>query len=259
MGPRRALAADGLHLAWWKHRVAEDPESRAKAKLELFALCTDGAALARIETAAQTRSEEWLTRSRPALRQLSEAQQQLYDEVRHLATQLQETTLNYEPTIEGTREPTAWPKHLYVDPAGAYPAKLNTWEIKTLREELDRNDFAGWLRNTPRKPWSMTVSYSLRGDLKPFYPDFLILRDGPAGVVVDVLEPHDWTREDGPRKAAGLALFAKKHWEQFGRIEIIHVDEADHLWRLTLSDERTRDVVAAVETTNALLELFKRG
>lgn len=250
---------DGLHLAWWKRRVADDPESRAKAKLELFALCTDGAALARMEKAAQARSQEWLTRWRLAYMRLSEAQRQLYDDVRHLPTELEETTLHYETTIEAIREATAWPKHLYIDAAGTYPAKLNTWESKTLREELDRPDFAGWLRNPVRKPWSMTVSYSLRGELRPFYPDFLILREAPAGVVVDVLEPHDWTREDGPRKAAGLALFARKHWERFGRIEIIHVDEAEHLWRLALTDERTRDVVAAVETTNALLDLFKRG
>lgn len=250
---------DGLHLAWWKRRVAEDPGGRSNAKLELFALCTDGAALLRIEKAAQARSQEWLNKWRPALLRLSEAQKQLYDEVKHLATELQDTTLQYDPTIEVTRDPMAWKKHVYVDETGTYPAKLNTWEIATLKEELARKDFAGWLRNLPRKRWSMTVSYNLRGDLRPFYPDFLVIRKSGAGLVVDVLEPHDWTREDGPRKAAGLAQFAKRHWEQFGRIEIIHVDKDDHLWRLRLNDEDTRDVVAGVETTNALLELFKRG
>ena len=53
---------------------------------------------------------------------------------------------------------------------------------------------------------------------KAAYPDFIILRRAGKRVIVDLLEPHDIARTDAVYKAKGLARYAEKHGEFYGRI-----------------------------------------
>jgi len=43
-------------------------------------------------------------------------------------------------------------------------------------EEMARPDFVGWLRNVPRKPWALALPYEPRGEERPMYPDFMVVR-----------------------------------------------------------------------------------
>ena len=78
-----------------------------------------------------------------------------------------------------------------------------------------------WLRNLDRKPWSLSIPYENNGVAVPMYPDLVIIRADAEGYVFDILEPHDSSRQDNFPKAVGLAKFAEKHWDVFGRIELI--------------------------------------
>jgi type III restriction enzyme len=71
-----------------------------------------------------------------------------------------------------------------------------------------------------------------------------------------LLDPHSIRLEDAPAKAAGLALYADKHWLAFGRIELIIV-EGELIKRLDLTKQRIRDKVKAVQTHEHLRQLFE--
>lgn len=95
--------------------------------------------------------------------------------------------------------------HLFVDGTGVARINLNNWEEGVLEEEQAQVDYVCWLRNPPRKPWSLCIPYEMGGEQKPAYPDFVIIRkDGDEEFVIDILEPHDPTRIDNLGKAKAL-------------------------------------------------------
>ena len=88
------------------------------------------------------------------------------------------------------------------------------------------------------------------------YPDFLFFRRQGEGIVVDILEPHRLTQDDSAAKAAGLAEFAKRHGDRFGRIELI-IKDKDKLIRLDVNDGDVRDKVSGVKDNGHLRQLFE--
>ena len=96
--------------------------------------------------------------------------------------------------------------------------------------------------------------YELAG-VKPFYPDFLIIRKSGKAFVVDVLEPHDDTRTDTWAKTKGLAEFADKHGMDFGRLIIAR--KKNYLWQLAdVNEMGTRVKARKMQSTNDLESLF---
>lgn len=87
------------------------------------------------------------------------------------------------------------------------------------------------------------------------YPDFLFFRKQGDGIVADILEPHRLTQDDSWAKAVGLAEFAVRHGERFGRIEML-IKEKDSLVRLDVNTESIRDKVLKVRDNTRLRELF---
>ncbi len=247
---------EGLHKAWWKSRFEEDPAMKTTAKLELFAMCTDSAVPRRVESVAQETVQRWLKKHRAAIKGLPEGSQQAYNEVRKLAAEPELAPLDYPMTIEEKKADESWRKHLYVDEDAMYSAKLNKWETKVVEEELGKEEVGGWLRNPPRKSWSLCVPYTLGGEQRPLYPDFLFVRSDSGGLVVDLLDPHRMDLEDAPAKAAGLARYADKHHHEFGRIELIIV-EGNEIKRLDLTDELVRDRVRGVNDHTHLRRLYE--
>jgi type III restriction enzyme len=236
---------EGLHKEWWRRRVAEDEASRVTAKLELVVLVSDSTLVATLEESARATTQAWLADWRVEIAALPEGSRQEYDEVRALASRSELTDREpYPEQIEGAKSERRWQKHLYVDADGTFPAKFNKWETKVIEAELARGDeLLGWLRNPDRKPWSLTVPYRRGGQERPQYPDLLFIRRAAnRDLVVDLLEPHMIDLADAAPKAVGLAEFASRHADKFGRIEFIVVD-GDDIRRLNLADEGRREKV----------------
>jgi type III restriction enzyme len=247
---------EGLHKAWWKARVKEEPAAKKKAKLELFALCNDPAVPKKVESKARETVQQWCKVHKSAIAALTEGNKQAYDEILRLATDPEPSPLSYPKSIDAKRAEKTWRNHLYVDDASLYPAKFNTWETKVIQTEIDRGDVVAWLRNPERKDWSLCIPYKLRGEQRPLFPDFLVVRSTSGGLEVDLLDPHLLSLEDAPAKAAGLAAYADKHWLEFGRIQLIIV-EGDEIKRLDLTDETTRNRVKGVQTHEHLRQLYE--
>ena len=71
----------------------------------------------------------------------------------------------------------------------------------------------------------MAIPYEVDGVSAPMYPDFIIVRADSQGYIFDILEPHDPSKKDNYSKAVGLAKYAEKHWDKYGRIQLIRKKE----------------------------------
>ena len=128
-----------------------------------------------------------------------------------------------------------------------------------MHEELN-NGAVCWLRNLDRKSWALEIPYEVNGVATPMYPDLLIVRIDTYGYIYDILEPHDDSRKDNCPKAVGLAKFADKHHDAFGRIQLIREkngpDGHKHFYRLDMSKVSIRNKVRGITTNPELDRIF---
>ena len=158
------------------------------------------------------------------------------------------------PSIYVRKETPPWEKHLYADAAGKFGWKAGGWEEPVLKEEMKAKNFAGWLRNVPKKPWACACR---TGEANPSRcsPTCSCSAEGNK-IKIHVLDPHDDSRGDAPEKAAGMAEFARKHGAAFGRIEVIRVVQG-RIERLQLHRQSVQDAVAKVTDLKHLDSLYK--
>jgi type III restriction enzyme len=237
--------------------VEEDEGAKTKAKLEAVAFSIVPHILLKIEQKTQETARRWLEDYRQSINGLPESRQQLYNEVRRLATEPEAVMITYPAAIEVRKGDMTFDRHLYVDDEKLFPSHLNNWETTVVQTELKKSESGSvaWLRNLDRKSWSLTVPYESGGEFRPLYPDFLFVRSTSDGLVVDLLDPHNIDLSDAPAKAAGLAKYAAKHAHMFGRIELIIFD-GEVVKRLNLRNETTRDKVKGVATKQHLRQLY---
>ena len=150
-------------------------------------------------------------------------------------------------------------KHLFVDDSGTALINLNGWERKVIAEEEKLDDFVCWLRNPSRGSWALCIPYEIGGETKPTYPDFLIIRRDGSDYVVDILEPHDPTRQDNLGKAKGFAEYARQN-PGVGRIQLIRMQRdsvgRERAFRLDMSKSSVRDKVSRCVSNDELNHIF---
>lgn len=246
---------EGLHKAYWKVRAAAGASNHLMTKLEAYALAVSDDVPAELEAAARARVQQLFKKHRAAIDKLPEGARQAFNEVRRLAQEPEPINPAYPDHVETTASDASYDHHLYVDVKGLYSFKTTTWEDATLKEELAREDLVGWLRNPDRKAWSLCVPYRMGTGYKGCYPDFLVMRKDRGHLVVDIVDPHLLSYEDAWHRAQGLADYAAKHADKFGRIEMIRVEDG-RVDRVDLIDERQRDRVLRVSSNDHLRELF---
>ena len=149
----------------------------------------------------------------------------------------------------------AYTDHLFVDNAtGKAVINLNNWEKAVLQAERGRSDYICWLRNPPRKSWSLCIPYEQNAEKKSMYPDFLIIRKDEMGFVIDILEPHDGTRTDNLGKAKGFAEYARQN-PGVGRLQLIRLLNG-RIKRLDMSCSAVRDRVSHAMSNDELDRIF---
>lgn len=248
------MLGEGLHMEFWRQK--SDPNNALHARLELYVLLQERAVWERLEKACGQRIEQLLADYRQAIRELPTSQQEEYHRIRRRAKDPQTVPLVLPQSIEVQPEGVRWLHHLYVDHEGGFGWNANTWEDAVLKAERSRPGFVGFLRNTPRKEWALRVPYELRGEIKPLFPDLIVFRRVGEQLVADLLDPHDPGLRDAVEKAHGLAAFAERHGDQFGRIELIMLDEHQTIRRLDVTRESVRGEVQQVRDNQHLERLF---
>ncbi|MDR0673109.1 MAG: DEAD/DEAH box helicase family protein [Zoogloeaceae bacterium] len=250
------ILGEGLHKEYWVRHGVRDA---ADVKTEIIVMTNDNAAMARIEAFSGKRFNEIYDKHRATFRKLKEERQEVYRRLARSSADPVPISLALPESIDFTvgDASVTFEKHLYIpSDGGEFRVSLNDWESDLVREEL-RNGALAWLRNLDRKKWSLEIPYKVGGVMTSMFPDLLVVRVDACGYVFDVLEPHDPSRKDNYPKAVGLADFAEKHGDRFGRIQLIRkkrgADGRDHFYRLDMGKLGVRNKVRGV-TSNAELD-----
>jgi type III restriction enzyme len=235
----------------------EDQDSELwRCKLEVFLLSQDESVFTEVEKLADGIIDQVYEKLKSQIRNKPEERQAAY-------RRIMQTSRHFKATEPAVPDPLRiktdadWkslPDHLYVSEKGDFKAYLNTWEEMVLTSERNSQGFAGWLRNSPRKPWSIAYIYESAGTVMPGYPDFIIFRRQGRDIVADLLEPHFGA--DALAKAKGLCRFAEEHGGKFGKIEWIQV-RGDQIKRLALNKRNIREKVLATSVDGAIDSLFE--
>lgn len=246
---------EGLHRAYFKEHF--DPEDPDKSKIELFLILQFQEVWGNLENICKSQIDTLFNNHRVAIRKRSSSEKEKYNVIRESAKEPEKIEFCppekiLAPKVDGGRE---YDRHLYVGEDGKFREDLNTWEDATISAEIPRRNVVGWIRNYERRNWALSIPYERDGEMKSMYPDFLVVRKERDGFVVDILEPHRPDLEDNWMKAKGLAVYAKKHGDQYGRIEFIRV-AGGVLKRLDVNEETNRRKIRKVSSNAHLNQLF---
>ena len=92
------------------------------------------------------------------------------------------------------------------------------------------------------------------------FPEFVVVRTVGEQYLVDILEPHDPSRDDNVDKARALARFAERHGALFGRIQLIRkckaAGGAEQFVRLEINRVETIQSLLLVNQASQLDALF---
>lgn len=248
----------GLQMDYW--RAHADREA-LEVKVEAIVLARNAAEMAKLEAQAEAAFDALYDQHKKAIFKLKEQRRANYEKLRLATAQPNEVPWHLPAAIDFKRLPTdpLWERHLYVEANGQFRAELGTWEAAVLKEELAKPEVVGWLRNLDRKPWSMEIPYASGGDVRPMFPDLVVVRKNGSEFAIDILEPHDPSLSDNFEKAVGLAKFAEKHGALFGRIQLIRKQSSaggEHFARLEINQAAMIKKLLLITSNPQLDELF---
>jgi type III restriction enzyme len=256
----RALS-HGLHMTYWQANADRDA---LDVKVEVIVLSRQHSAMSAMEAAAEKAFDTLYDTHKRTIAKLKEQRRSHYEKLRLATAKPAEVPWHLPESIDFKRLPTdpQWDGHLYVESDGQFRAALGTWEAGVLKEELAKPEVIGWLRNLDRKPWSLEIPYETGGEIRPMFPDLVIVRKVGAGVTADILEPHDPSLADNFEKAIGLARFAERHGALFGRIQLIRKQASpaggERFVRLEINKEATIKQLLLINSNPQLDDLFAK-
>jgi type III restriction enzyme len=252
------ILSNGLHMEYWKHHSERDHE---EVKTEVITLTNDNESMKRIEIFADEQFNTLYDEYRSSFKKLKENRKDIYKKLAQSSPIPIAIDWELPQTIDFNlgNDPKMYEKHLYIPSKDKFKATLNNWESDLLKEELSNGAIA-WLRNLDRKIWSLEIPYESSGIITPMYPDLIIVRTNKKGYIFDVLELHDSSRNDNVPKTIGLAKFAEKHSDDFGRIQLIRkkkgADNKEHFYRLDMCKLNIRNKVRSVSSDTELDKIF---
>jgi type III restriction enzyme len=233
---RLLAAGEGLHRSHWKK--FHDHDKPNEAKLELIAIMRQLETVPTLEKFAKEQFGAWWKKHESEIKKLPTSVRQRFRALIHAGGKPAAQDWELPEQIVEKKQGTALEKHLFCDADEKFFTELNTWEAGLLEAEMKKNDFVCWLRNVDRRDYAFCVPYEM-GGIKPFYPDFAIVRKAGNGFLVDILEPHNDSYVDALPKAIGLAKFAEEHHEEFGRL--IFARKKGEKWEFAdMCDKATR-------------------
>ena len=245
----------GLQMEYWRAHADRDA---LEVKVEAIVLARHAAQMAVLESHAETAFDSLYDQHKKAVSKLKEQRRVNYEKLRLATAKPNEVPWHLPASIDFKRLPAdpLWERHLYVEGNGQFRAELGSWEAAVLQEELAKPEVVGWLRNLDRKLWSLEIPYESGGDVRPMFPDLVIVRKVGSEFAIDILEPHNPSLSDNFEKAVGLAKFAEKHGALFGRIQLIRKHSSaggEHFARLEINQTAMLKKLLLI-TSNPLLD-----
>ena len=251
---------DGLADDYWAHLVngGKDPRD---AKILVAALARAEGVKAAVENAAEARVGQWLTSHLATVEAtLSDDRQDAYRQVQAATRAPERVALKLPDTRTMPGEGAAFAKHLFADGSGDFRPNCQGWESTVLDVELGRGETVAWYRNPTGGHAGLRVPYANAGaasGFSPMYPDFVFFtRDVNDQVAAHIVDPHGHHLADAPAKLKGLADYAEKHGDGFGRIIGVIKGSDDVFYQLNLKNPNVRQAVAGVSDKASIEALF---
>ena len=254
------LGNEGVGNAYVNHYYDEDEVLTLKIHVIIFAANAD--CMNALNDYAQQKFHDLNDANRRRTVSLPEKFKKKYDDIVSDGDIISKHNFRLPETIRVPHEMEGvlYRNHLFVDDSGTALINLNGWERKVIAEEEQHEDFVCWLRNPSRGSWALCIPYEIDGEKKPTYPDFLIIRRDGSDYVVDILEPHDPTRQDNLGKAKGFAEYARQN-PGVGRIQLIRMQRdsvgRERAFRLDMSKSSIRDKVSRCASNDELNHIFE--
>lgn len=157
-------------------------------------------------------------------------------------------------------EGTAFTDHLYADEKGEAVFKLNDWEQKVLDVERRRESFVCWVRNIPNKESSLCIQYQLGMELKPHFPDFIVVHRVNGHFEFVLLEPHYSGYADSIPKLKGMAMYSER-CTTVKRNEMMRIKETatgDKVETLNAASSLVRNNIKHLLSQDDLENLFEK-
>ena len=232
-------------------------------KIDCILFAADDNCIANLNRYAEKKFHELNDKYRRYVVGKSEKCRKQYDDIVANSDIVSKHNFTLPETVSVKIEPTGkkYDNHLFTYADGMAQIKLNGWESGLIDEESKRSDFVCWLRNPPREKWSMCMPYEMKGETKPAYPDFIIVRkDSVLGYVVDILEPHNPNFKDNLGKAKALARYAEEE-PKIGRVQLIRREKdasgKNKFKRLDMSRGSIRQKVLKAINTDEIDHIFE--
>ncbi len=239
----RVFAAASLRITgevantYVRLRLAQDATLANRARLEVRALTQRENVMAALTRHATARIDALRQEHGAAVEALSPAKQAQYRRILRQAPTPSDRLVSVPEDVVVDRGTVAYEKHLFVDGNGRAPIKLtSSWERDTLADIIADPTTVAWLRNPSRSDWGLCLPRREGNAYHPFFPDFLVVRDDGDRLVIDIVDPHDYTKPDAIEKAKGLSWYAARHAEAVRHVDL--VAKVDGSYR-TLHIERT--------------------
>lgn len=254
------LGNEGVGNAYVNRYYDEDDVLNLKIQVIIFAANTD--CMNALNDYAEQKFHDLNDANRRRTVSLPEKFKKKYDDIVSDGDIISKHNFRLPETIRVPHEMEGrlYSNHLFVDDSGTALINLNGWERKVIAEEEQHEDFVCWLRNPSRGSWALCIPYEIDGEKKPTYPDFLIIRRDGSEYVVDILEPHDPTRQDNLGKAKGFAEYARQN-PGVGRIQLIRMQRdsvgRERAFRLDMSKSSIRDKVSRCASNAELNHIFE--
>ncbi len=218
-----------------------------------------------LEAEAEKLANQWLTRFRVDIKNLSDERQDVYRQIREMSANpmdvdLARPTSWMQPTTireaNGSETPLpSFERHMLCDEHGMFPEDFNSWEGEVVKSELARAGAIAWYRNPSRASQdSLGIIYEDGGEPKIVRPDFVFFVQQDDGTAIaDIVDPHGIQFGDAMPKLKGLAQYAERFGDQYRRIEAV-AKIGDKFRVLDLKEAATRASVSTATTIKALYE-----
>jgi hypothetical protein len=219
----------------------------------------------RLEAEAEKLANQWLTRFRVDIKNLSDERQDVYRQIREMSANpmdvdLARPTSWMQPTTireaNGSETPLpSFERHMLCDEHGMFPEDFNSWEGEVVKSELARTGAVAWYRNPSRASQdSLGIIYEDGGEPKIVRPDFVFfVQQDDGSVAADIVDPHGIQFGDAMPKLKGLAQYAERFGDQYRRIEAV-AKIGDKFRVLDLKEAATRASVTTAATIKGLYE-----
>jgi type III restriction enzyme len=201
---------DGILTAY--RRARENEYDNTDLRLHFILYVYDQTCREQLDSFCKTKFHEYVDTYRHDIEARGETEKREFEKIvkAHVSTQPFDLCLPDLIVTSKNPEGQVYTDHLYCDNHGEAIFKLDTWEIDVLEAERQKEGFVCWFRNIPNKESSLCIQYKADNELKPHFPDFIIVRKVNEHLEFYLLEPHYTGYADSVPKLKGMAYYSER-------------------------------------------------